>query len=90
MAGEFQRSLDFFLATAADASIARIYLAGGTARSAALQRAIEERSRLPVEVLDPFRRVAVDESRFDMSFLRAHAPEAVVGLGLALRQPGDH
>ena len=89
MAGEFQRSLDFFLATAADATISRIYLAGGAARSAALQRAIEERSRLPVEVLDPFRRLQIDESRFDMGFLRAHSPEAVVGVGLALRQPGD-
>jgi type IV pilus assembly protein PilM len=89
MAGEFQRSLDFFLATAADATIARIYLAGGTARSAALQRAIEERSRMPVEVLDPFRRLMLDEARFDTGFLRSHAPEAVVGVGLALRQPGD-
>jgi type IV pilus assembly protein PilM len=89
MAGEFQRSLDFFLATAADATISKIYLAGGTARAPALQRAIEERSRLPVEVLDPFRRIAIDESRFEMSFIRTHAPEAAVALGLALRQPGD-
>ena len=57
--------------------------------AAALQRAIEQRSRLPVEVLDPFRRLIIDEHRFDMAFLRAHAPEAVVGVGLALRQPGD-
>ena len=89
MAGEFQRSLDFFLATAADAAITRIYLAGGTARAPALQRAIEERSRLPVEVLDPFRRIFIDENRFEMSFVRSHAPEAVVGVGLALRQQGD-
>src|SRR5438445_6824581 len=32
MAGEIQRSLDFYAATAADAHIARVYLSGGTAK----------------------------------------------------------
>ena len=89
MAGEFQRSLDYFLATSADATLSRIFLSGGTAKVSALQRAIEKRSRLPVELLDPFARVKVDEAKFDMSFVRAHAPEAAIAVGLALRQPGD-
>jgi type IV pilus assembly protein PilM len=88
MAGEFQRSLDFYLATSAEANVSKIYLSGGSAKVAALHRAIEKRSRLPVEVLDPWRRVTVD-SKIDQGFLRAHAPEAMVGLGLALRAQGD-
>ncbi len=88
MAGEFQRSLDFYLATSAEANVSKIYLSGGTAKVAALHRAIERRSRLPVEVLDAWKRVVLDP-RLDPDFLRAHSPEAMVGLGLALRAPGD-
>jgi type IV pilus assembly protein PilM len=69
--------------------MSRFYPAGGAARSPARQGACEARSRLPVEVLDPFRRLQLDQNRFDMNFLRAHAAEAVVAVGLALRQPGD-
>ncbi|MFH0902655.1 MAG: type IV pilus assembly protein PilM [Pseudomonadota bacterium] len=88
LAGEYQRSLDFYLATSADANITKIFLAGGSAKVGALQRAIEKRSRLPVELLDAWRRVQVDP-KLDSPLLRAHSPEAFVGLGLALRAPGD-
>jgi type IV pilus assembly protein PilM len=88
MAGEFQRSLDFFLATAADTNVSRICLAGGSAKVAALHRAIERRSRLTVEVCDAWKRVEID-SKLDRGYLSAHAPEAMVGLGLALRAGGD-
>ena len=88
MAGEFQRSLDFFLATSADANVTKIFLAGGTAKVTALHRAIEKRSRLPVEVVDAWKRIVVDP-KLDAGYLRAHAPEAMVGLGLALRSVGE-
>jgi type IV pilus assembly protein PilM len=88
-AGTFQRSLDFFLSSSANASIKRIYLCGGTAKVSALQKALEQRARVAVEVLDPFKRLVIDEKKFDMTFLRQHAPEAAVAVGLALRRPGD-
>ena len=90
ISGELQRSMDFFLATTAGAEIQKIYLSGGTARVPKLREAIERRARLPVEVVDPFRSVRVDESRFDVPYLRAHAPMATVAFGLALRRPGDN
>jgi type IV pilus assembly protein PilM len=88
MAGEFQRSIDFFLATAADTNVTKVCLSGGTAKVTALHRAIEKRSRLTVEVVDSWRRVAIDP-KLDMAYLGAHSPEALVGLGLALRAPND-
>ena len=88
IAGEFQRSLDFFLATSADTNVDRICLAGGSAKVVALHRAIERRSHLPVEIVDPWRRVEIDP-KLDAAYLNAHAPEALVGLGLALRAPND-
>jgi len=89
VAGQFQRSLDFFLASATDASISRIFLCGGSAKVPSLIRALQEKARTTVEVMDPFRRVIVDERRFDTEFLRQHAPEAAVAMGLALRKAGD-
>ena len=89
MAGKLQRTLDFFLASSSDLTLSRMYLCGGSAKVPALQRILAERSRVPVEIIDPFRRLTIDESRFDMDFIRAHAAEATVGLGLALRRQGD-
>ncbi|MCC6748605.1 MAG: type IV pilus assembly protein PilM [Deltaproteobacteria bacterium] len=90
MAGEFQRSFDFYLATTADGRVDRVYLSGGTARVPALKRAIEGRARVPVEVLDPFHGVQVDEGAFDMGYVRANAPMAAVAVGLAMRSEGDN
>ena len=66
----------------------KVCLSGGTAKVTALHRAIEKRSRLTVEVVDSWRRVAIDP-KLDMAYLGAHSPEALVGLGLALRAPND-
>lgn len=88
MAGEFQRSLDFFLATSSDTEVSKICLAGGTAKVSALHRAIEKRSRLTVEVVDSWRRIQIDP-KLDAAYLGAHSPEALVGVGLALRAAGE-
>ena len=88
MAGEFQRSLDFFLATTAEANVTRIMLAGGSSKVSSLHRAIERRSRLPVEVVDAWRRVEIDPS-LDRGYLAAHSPAALIGVGLAMRAGGD-
>ncbi|ACY12889.1 type IV pilus assembly protein PilM [Haliangium ochraceum] len=88
MAGEFQRSLDFFLATSAETNVTRVCLAGGTSKAPALHRAIAQHSRLPVEVIDAWRNVSINAS-LDSDFLAAHAPEALIGVGLALRAGND-
>ena len=53
-----------------------------------LRRALAERSRLPVTLLDPFARVKV-EGRVDLAALRTNAPAAAVAFGLALRSEDD-
>jgi type IV pilus assembly protein PilM len=89
MGGEIQRSLDFYSSTAADARIARVYLSGGTARIPALFKVIEARAGVPVEIMNPFKNVEIDNKRFDPAAILAAAPSAAVGVGLALRHPGD-
>jgi type IV pilus assembly protein PilM len=89
VAGQFQRSLDFFLASSTDATINRIFLCGGAAKVSALQKALQEKARAQVEIMDPFSRISIDERKFDMTFLHQHAAEAAVAVGLALRRTGD-
>ncbi|HEX7488916.1 MAG TPA: type IV pilus assembly protein PilM [Anaeromyxobacteraceae bacterium] len=89
LAGEIQRSLDFYAATAADNRIARVYLAGGTARIPALFKIIEQRAGVPVEVLNPFKKIEIDHKKFDPMLLTQSAATAAVAVGLALRRAGD-
>ena len=89
MGGEIQRSLDFFASSAADARISRVYLSGGTARIPALFKVIEARAAVPVEILNPFKNIEIDNRKFDAATILAGAPAAAVGVGLALRRPGD-
>ena len=89
VAGEIQRSLDFYAGTAADATFARVYLSGGTARIPALFKTIESRVGVPVEILNPFKQIEIDNRRFDPAFIMDVAPQAAVAVGLALRRAGD-
>jgi len=89
MAAEIQRSLDFYAATAADAHISRVYLSGGTARVPALFKVIEQRVGVPVEILNPFKLIEVDNRKFDPQRIMEMAPAAAVAVGLALRSAGD-
>jgi type IV pilus assembly protein PilM len=85
LAGEIQRSLDFYLATSGEAEIQRVYVCGGSAYLAPLISAIEKRARVPVMVLDPLANLAVDNRTVNEQDLRARAAQMTVSVGLALR-----
>jgi type IV pilus assembly protein PilM len=89
MAGEIQRSLDFYASTAADSHIAKVFLSGGTAKIPALFKTIEQRVGVPVEILNPFKNIEIDNRHFDPAFIMEMAPMAAVAVGLGLRKPGD-
>ncbi|MBN2341798.1 MAG: type IV pilus assembly protein PilM [Deltaproteobacteria bacterium] len=86
LAGEIQRSLDFYMATSSRGDVQKIFVTGGTANILQLRTSIERRSRVPVELLDPFRRVMYDERKFNPQVLKSQAPQASICLGLALRK----
>jgi len=88
-ATKVQRSLDFFLASSPDIKLVRVMLSGGTSKVAALAREFEQRAKVPVEAMDPFRKITIDAARLDPAFVAKHASEAAVSVGLALRRPGD-
>ncbi|MCC7540640.1 MAG: type IV pilus assembly protein PilM, partial [Deltaproteobacteria bacterium] len=86
LAGEIQRSLDFYLATSGDRAIDHIFVAGGTANIHALLEAIGSRARVPVEALDPLRQIPPDTKQVNPNALRGRIAQSVVALGLALRK----
>jgi type IV pilus assembly protein PilM len=82
--GEIVRSLDFYRATTSSSPIQRVLLAGGSARVPGLDRLFQERIEIPVEVADPFRRIAIPGGSQEEE-LRELAPSLCVAVGLALR-----
>ena len=85
LAGEIQRSLDFYLATSGETEIGRIYACGGSAYLAPLTVAIEKRARVPVTLFDPMTNLTVDAKAINEQDLRARASQMVVAIGLSLR-----
>jgi len=86
LAGEIQRSLDFYLATSGDREISRVILSGGAARMDSLKDAVSARSRAQVEILDPLRAAGLDSKSLGAFELEQHGPAAAVAFGLALRK----
>lgn len=86
LAGEVQRSLDFYLATSGNRELSRIYLSGGTANVRSLIDGIQSRARVPVDVLDPMQVAQPDAKKVDPVALQGRTAQAVVAMGLALRK----
>lgn len=86
IAGEIQRSLDFFLATSGEAELSRIYLTGGSSNLPALAAAIGRRSRVGVEVIQPMEKITVEAKEVNQQLLQSRAPQLCVALGLAMRK----
>jgi len=85
LVGEIMRSLDFFSATSEDAQVKRIMLSGGSAKVIGFQSAFQERTNIPVEIMDPLARVTPSKF-FDSEYLSDIGPSLGVGVGLALRK----
>lgn len=89
IASEIHRSLDFFLSTSGGAPLTKVALSGGAASTPGLRSAMQRLCGCTVEIVDPFRKIQVDERAFNPRFLQDAAPQAAVVVGLGLRRPDD-
>jgi len=85
---EIHYALSFFWTAATDERIDVLYLSGGAAQTPELVQRLAERIEAPVEVTDPFSRIALSTA-LDSAALHKRASEFAVALGLAVRRPGD-
>src|SRR5437870_977761 len=60
--------------------------AGASAKIPPLLKVIKQRVGVPVEILNPFKDIEVDNRRFDPNYVTDVAPSAAVAIGLALRK----
>ena len=88
-AGELRKTLDFFTATSGAELVDEIVLAGGGSGVLNLDAILRDKFGIPVTILDPFRRVTVDESQFNPEELAEIAPSMAIAVGLAIRKLGD-
>jgi type IV pilus assembly protein PilM len=86
---EIQKTTDFFMSSQGEGELSKIVLAGGGSRLDALASAVKERFGCPVEFLDPFHAVSVDNRQFPSTLLAEVGPAAAVAVGLATRKAGD-
>ena len=86
LALEISKTFDFYRATADDdGSVQKILISGGGSKLRGLPEYLSNRFEMPVERLDPFRRINFDARRFDPDYMREVVPEMAVAVGLALR-----
>ncbi len=86
---EIQKTFDFFRATAGGEQIQKLYLAGGAARTYGLADLMKQEMGIPVEQLNPFRRIRAPESGPIGDLVASHGPRLSVAVGLALRSFED-
>jgi type IV pilus assembly protein PilM len=86
---ELQKILDFFSTNVSYDPIQKIFLSGGAARTYGLSASMEADLNIPVELVDPFRSLKIDERAFDLDYLTEIGPQMAVAVGLALRDERD-
>ena len=89
LVGEIRQSVEFYTSSAPNRAIHRVVLSGGSAKLEGLASSVSQALALPVEIANPFRTIDADPRKFDPEYLAFIAPQMTVGVGLALREPGD-
>jgi type IV pilus assembly protein PilM len=86
---EIQKTLDFFKATSSSDPVSLMILSGGASRTPNLSTYLGQRFETQVEMLDPFRKVAISERQFPSDRLEPLSACASIAVGLAIRKVGD-
>jgi len=86
---EVKRSLDFFLGGAQGSYVSKIYLSGGGSKVIGLQNLMQEKTSIPVEIVNPFKGIEAVGRHFDKDRLKEAAPFFGVAVGLATRRFAD-
>ena len=89
MAGEIQKTFDFFAATSTEGPVEELVLSGGCALTPNLVQILRDRFGVPTELMNPLRRVFFKDSEFDGQWLESIAPRLAVSVGLAIRRIGE-
>lgn len=82
---EIGKSFEFY-STAANKEIAKVALSGGCASISGIEKFLEEKFAVPVEIIDPFRNIKINNKVFDQEYIDNMRYFSVIGIGLAMRR----
>ena len=86
---EIQKTFDFFRASAGGEHIEKLYMAGGSARVYGLADVLKQELGIPVEELNPFRKIKFEHTGDTADVVALNGPRMAVAVGLALRNFED-
>jgi len=89
LAMEIGNSIDFFQSTTTYEKISKFYISGGGSKIKDFDVILQQQIGIPVEIVNPFKKIEFSEKDFDIEYLREVAPMMAVGVGLAIRKVGD-
>jgi len=86
---EIGNSIEFFQSTSTYEKISKLYLSGGGSKIKDFDILLQQQIGIPVEIVNPFKKIEYSEKNFDLEYLREIGPMMAVGVGLATRKVGD-
>jgi len=89
LAIEIGNSIEFFQSTTTYEKISKLYLSGGGSKIKDFDIVLQQQIGIPVEIVNPFKKIEYNEKSFDIEYLREIGPMMAVGVGLATRKVGD-
>jgi len=89
LAIEIGNSIEFFQSTTTYEKISKLYLSGGGSKIKDFDIVLQQHIGIPVEIVNPFKKIEYSEKNFDLEYLREIGPMMAVGVGLATRKVGD-
>lgn len=89
LAIEIGNSMEFFQSTTTYEKISKLYLSGGGSKIKDFDIVLQQQIGIPVEIVNPFKKIEYSEKNFDLEYLREIGPMMAVGVGLATRKVGD-
>ena len=85
---EITRSFGYFKATMGSENIDKVMLSGGSSQIKNMEAFLQERLELPVEFINPFRKIDIPPS-FDAGYIKSITAIAPVVVGLGVRRLDD-
>ncbi len=86
---EIENSIEFFQSTTTYEKISKLYLSGGGSKIKDFDIILQQQIGIPVEIVNPFKKIEYSEKNFDLEYLREIGPMMAVAVGLATRKVGD-
>ncbi len=86
---EIQKTFDYFRTHAESAEPRNVYLSGGACKTRGLRDYLQRKLDVPVDYLNPFQGIKIDEAKFPPNLLTDLATDFAIAVGLALRSEAE-